>query len=70
MPRLRRIKTVTRVQKKNAFGIDYYARVEVSGQELELAGFKFGGKYEVIIDTDAKQIILTALENNEEATEG
>jgi hypothetical protein len=63
MPRLKRIKTVTRVQKKNAFGIDYYPRVEISGQELEQAGFLYGSRYEVIIDTEAKQIILTSIDD-------
>jgi hypothetical protein len=56
---IRRIKTVTRVQKKNAFGIDYYPRIEVSGQELELAGFHFGEKYEVIIDIENKRMVIT-----------
>lgn len=69
MKTLRRIKTVTRVQKKNAFGIDYYPRVEISGQELELAGFTYGSKYEVIIDIENKQMIITSLvDQNEEET--
>ena len=72
MKTLRRIKKVTRVQKKNAFGIDYYPRIEVSGQELELAGFHFGGKYEVIIDCENKRMIITPLQiggTDQETTE-
>lgn len=68
MKTLRRIKTVTRVQKKNAFGIDYYPRIEISGQELELAGFIYGSKYEVIIDIENKKMIITSLENQDEET--
>jgi hypothetical protein len=68
MKNIRRIKTVTRVQKKNAFGIDYYPRIEVSGQELELAGFHYGGKYEVIIDVVNKRMVITPFQigGNEE----
>jgi len=69
MAKFRRVKTVTRVQKKGKFGMIYYPRLEISGQELEVAGFSVGTEYEVIIDLDESVITIRPLTKGEQHDE-
>lgn len=58
MAKVSRVKKVTRVQNKTLAGTVYYPRIEFSGADLEVIGYKYGDRVRITIDTETNVITI------------